>query len=145
MNLPTKTVEEGEFAGWLYYPEEPFEAKTAGPFFFREDERGPVAAFRVEHKHLNGAGVAHGGLLMTFADVALFAIAGPAFAENEYGFTVAFASEFLDGPREGEYVEARGDLLRAGGTLLFARGLITAEGRPCLNFSGTIKRIRIKG
>ena len=33
-------------------------------------------------------------------------------------------------------------LLRAGGSLIFIRGVITAEGEPCLNFSGTIKRLR---
>lgn len=144
MSLRVEIKQDGEFAGWAYYPDEAFEAQTAGPFFFRTDEKGPVAAFRVEDKHLNGAGVAHGGLLMTFADFSLFAIAADAFGENEYGFTVAFSSEFLDGPKNGEHVEARGDLLRAGGSLIFVRGLVTAEGRPCLNFSGTIKRIRMK-
>lgn len=144
MSLRRTIIEDGEFAGWSTYPDEAFEA-MAGPFYFRVDEQGPVAAFRVEEKHLNGARVAHGGLLMTFADFALFAIAAEAFGENEYGFTVAFSSEFLDGPRPGEFVEARGDLLRAGGSLIFVRGLVRAEGRACLNFSGTIKRIRTPG
>ena len=39
-------------------------------------------------------------------------------------------------------MEARGEVLRAGGSLIFVRGVITAEGKPCLNFSGTIKRLR---
>jgi hypothetical protein len=37
----------GEFAGWTTWKEEPFEHDTAGPFYFRVDEKGPVAAFRV--------------------------------------------------------------------------------------------------
>ena len=142
MAIPTKIIETGEFAGWTIYPDEPFE-QNAGPFYFRIDEQGPVAAFRVEAKHMNGAGVAHGGLLMTFSDFSLFAIANEAL-EDGYGLTVAFTSEFLDGPKLGERVEARGDLLRQGKSLLFVRGLLTAEGRPCLNFSGTIKRLRMK-
>lgn len=141
--MRVETVTEGEFAGWTYYPDEPFEAGCAGPFYFRVDEHGPVAAFRVQQKHLNGADVAHGGLLMTFADYSLFAIAHTAM-EDGYGLTVAFTSEFLDGPKLGERVEARGEVLRAGGSLVFVRGLVTAEGRACLNFSGTIKRIRPK-
>jgi acyl-coenzyme A thioesterase 13 len=135
------TVSEGEFAGWTSWPQEPFEYETAGPFYFRIDEQGPVAAFRAERKHMNGAGVMHGGCLMTFADFALFAIAHDGM-QDSYGLTVAFTSEFLDGPREGERVEARGELLRAGKSLVFVRGLVTAEGRACLNFSGTIKKVR---
>lgn len=135
------TVTEGEFAGWTYWGGEPFETETAGPFYFRIDEQGPVAAMSVERKHLNGAGVAHGGLLMTFADFALFSIAHEAM-NGDYGLTVAFTSEFLDGPKLGERMEARGEVLRAGGSLIFVRGIVTAEGRACLNFSGTIKRLR---
>lgn len=54
--------------------------------------------------------------------------------------TVAFNSEFISGARTGAYIEARGEVLRAGRTLVFARGIITGDGKPCLNFSGTIMR-----
>ena len=139
--MSTVTVQDGEFAGWTYWPDEPFEAESAGPFYFRVDENGPVSAFRAERKHMNSAGVVHGGCLLTFADFALFAIAHDAM-DGAYGLTVALTSEFLDGPKEGELIEARGDVLRAGGSLIFIRGIVTGNGRPCLNFSGTIKRLR---
>lgn len=136
-------VTSGEWAGWKNWPEEPFEYEQAGPFYFRVDERGPVAAFRAEHKHMNGAGVMHGGCLMTFADFALFGIAHEDMGENAYGLTVAFTSEFLAGPKVGDYVEARGEVLRAGRSLIFVRGIVTADGTPALNFSGTIKRVKM--
>ncbi len=142
--MKTVVMDSGEFAGWTYWPDEPFEAETAGPFYFKLEEDGPVAAFRAERKHMNGGGVMHGGCLMTFADFALFGIAHNAMQDGGYGLTVAFNSEFLDGPKEGELVEARGDVLRVGGSLVFVRGIVTADGRPCLNFSGTIKRVRPK-
>ncbi len=137
------TVTEGEFAGWSYWDEEPFEAETVGPFHVRVDEDGPVAAFRAERRHMNGAGVVHGGCLMAFADFALFSIAHHAM-DGAYGLTVAFTSEFLEGPKEGALIEARGDVLRVGGSLVFVRGLVRADGRACLNFSGTIKRLRTR-
>ena len=143
--MKVSDVEEGEFAGWRRYEGEPYEQRCVGPFYFRRDGDETVCAFRVEEKHLNAGGVAHGGALMSFADYALFAFAWSAFEEGAYGFTVAFTSEFLDGPRLGERVEARGEVLRAGGSLIFVRGLATAEGRPCLNFSGTLKRVRKAG
>lgn len=131
-------VTEGEFKGWQTWPEEPFEHDTAGPFYMRTDDQGQVAAFRAQRKHMNAGGVMHGGCLMTFADFALFAIAHHGM-EGVYGLTVAFTSEFLDGAKEGELIEARGDVLRRGRSLTFVRGLVTADGRPVLNFSGTIK------
>ena len=139
--MPPVTIETGEWAGWTNWPDEPFEYDTAGPFYFRVDDQGPVAAFRAERKHMNGGGVMHGGCLMTFADFALFAIANKEM-DGGYGLTVAFTSEFLDGPKVGEWVEARGEVLRAGRSLVFVRGIVTSDGRACLNVSGTLKKVR---
>ncbi|MEM5517325.1 PaaI family thioesterase [Henriciella sp. AS95] len=141
----TQTVEvkAGEFTGWRTWPTEPFEYETVGPFYFRIDEQGPVAAFRAQRKHMNAGGVVHGGCLMAFADYSLFAIAHEQI-QDEYGLTVAFNSEFLSGPAEGAYIEARGEVLRAGRSIIFVRGLITGDGKPCLNFSGTIMRRSVR-
>lgn len=140
--MSTTIEKSGEFAGWTTWKEEPFEYETAGPFYFRVDENGPVAAFRVQRKHMNAGGVVHGGCLMSFADFSLFALGHEAM-EGTYGVTVAFTAEFIDGAVEGERLEARGDVLRKGGSLSFVRGIISGEdGRPVLNFSGTIKKRR---
>ena len=135
-------VTEGEFEGWVTWAGEAFEHDTAGPFYFRTDAQGVVAAFRAKAKHMNQGGVVHGGCLMTFADFSLFAIAAEELGEGGYGLTVAFASEFLSGAKKGQLLEARGDVLRAGGSLIFVRGLITADGTPCLNYSATLKRLK---
>ncbi len=144
--MATTLIQSGEFAGWTTWADEPFEYETAGPFYFRTDEKGPVAAFRAARKHMNMGGVMHGGCLMTFADFALFALCHEPDPSGEggYGVTVAFTSEFLDGARVGEWIEARGDVLRHGGQLTFVRGLVTANGRNVLNFSGTIMRRKVK-
>ena len=138
------TETDGEFAGWKTWKSEQFEYHTAGPFYFRIDEDGPVAAFRAGQKHMNSGGVVHGGCLMAFADFALFGLAHETIADDSYGLTVAFTSEFLSGAKEGQLIEARGDVLRAGRSLVFVRGLVTADGEPCLNFSGTLKRGKSK-
>ncbi len=137
-------VTEGEFAGWLTWPGEPFEYETAGPFHYRVDDTGPVCAFRAEHKHMNLGGVVHGGCLMTFADYALFGIAHDEIGADAYGLTIAFTSEFLSGAKLGQLITARGEVLRAGGSILFVRGIVYADDAPVMNFSGTIKRIRSK-
>lgn len=137
-----RVCQEGEFAGWrIWEGTDPFEDQS-GPFYFREDETGRVtAAFRAERKHMNGGGFMHGGCMMTFADYALFAIANKELKDSR-AVTVSLNGEFVGPAAEGELVEATGEVIKAGGSLLFIRGLISTGGRPMLNFSGVVKKIR---
>ena len=133
---------EGEFAGWTTWSRDSFESSN-GPFWHRIDENGQVqCVFRVEKKHLNGSGNVHGGCFMTFADYCLFAMASPVLQGS--GVTVSFGCEFLDAAREGELVEGRGEITRAGGSLIFLRGTLKSGERTLFTYSGTIKRIRPK-
>ncbi len=134
------TITEGEFTGWQSWENEPFEHDCAGPFYLRKDGENWVAAFRAENKHMNSDGNMHGGCLMTFADFALFAISND--VPGNSGVTVAFTCEFLSGAKQGEYIEARGEVVGGGRSISFIRGIITANDRPVLNFSGTIKKAR---
>ena len=129
---------EGEFAGWSTWIRDSFEANN-GPFWHIAEAEGRVrCAFRVEKKHLNGMGNVHGGCYMTFADYSLFA-----FAKHHLdspAVTVAFACEFLDAARIGDLITATGEVTRAGGSLIFLRGLLHADDRTLFSFSATIKR-----
>jgi acyl-coenzyme A thioesterase 13 len=42
-----------------------------GPFFYRTVEGGLVTGLRVDEKHANARGAAHGGFPLTLADIAL--------------------------------------------------------------------------
>ena len=131
---------EGEFKGWRTWTRDNFETHN-GPFWHRVDETGRVqCAFRVEQKHLNGMNNVHGGAFMAFADYCLFALAAPVLQGP--GVTVSFGCEFLDAAREGELVEGTGDIMRAGGSMIFMRGLLKSGERSLFTFSGTIKRVK---
>jgi acyl-coenzyme A thioesterase PaaI-like protein len=79
---------------------------------------------------------------MSFADYCLFAMASSLLQAS--GVTVSFACEFLDAAREGELVEGRGEITRAGGSLIFVRGTLKSGERTLFTYSGTIKRVRSK-
>jgi acyl-coenzyme A thioesterase PaaI-like protein len=131
---------EGEFKGWRTWSRDNFETSN-GPFWHRMDDQGRVhCAFRVESKHLNGMGNVHGGAFMAFADYCLFAMASPVLEGP--GVTVSFACEFLDAARQGELIEGRGEITRAGGSMIFLRGLLHSGARPLFSFSGTLKRVK---
>jgi acyl-coenzyme A thioesterase PaaI-like protein len=131
---------EGEFKGWRTWTGDNFETSN-GPFWHRVNPDGSVnCAFRVDKKHLNGASNVHGGAFMSFADYCLFAIASPIMEGP--GVTLSFGCEFLDAAREGELIEGSGEVTRAGGSIIFLRGVLKSAGRPLFTFSGTIKRIK---
>ena len=132
-------VTEGEFAGWSNWPHDAFETR-AGPFYFRTDENGQsVSAFRAEQKHMNAGQRMHGGCLMTFADIALFQTAYQEM-EGSSGVTVQLDSTFIDAARVGDLVEATGEVVRAGKSLIFVRGQITCGERTLMTFSGVIRK-----
>ena len=136
------TATEGEFAGWQTWIRDSFE-NHIGPFWHRFEADGRVrCAFRVEKKHLNGSQNVHGGCFMAFADYCLFAIGRHALQGK--GVTVNFACEFLDAGHEGELIECTGEVTRAGGSLIFLRGEMTAGESRLFTFSGTIKRVKRK-
>jgi uncharacterized protein (TIGR00369 family) len=137
-------VKDGEWAGWGRYDTDPFEAMT-GPFYARRNPATDemVCAFRAERKHMNGGGAMHGGCMVTFADYAIFMIADREL-EGVGSVTASLNAEFVDAAREGELIEARGQVVRATGSMVFVRGLVTATGRPILSFSAIIKKIRRK-
>lgn len=133
------TVTEGEWAGWSCYPGgDPFE-DLAGPFYFRVDDRGPVSAFRVEKKHLNGGAFLHGGCFMTFADFALFVIARDALTE-QHAVTATFNCELVGAAYEGQVIECRGDVVKNARSMVFVRGLMTVAADTVMSFSATLKK-----
>ena len=139
-----RTVVDGEWAGWGRYDTDPFE-NLAGPFYARRDQSGRmVCAFRAEKKHMNGGGFMHGGCMATFADYSIFMLADKEL-EGSGSVTASLTTEFLDSAKEGDLVECTGEVTKAGGSMVFVRGLARVGDKPILSFSAIIKKIRRKG
>jgi uncharacterized protein (TIGR00369 family) len=140
----TRAITEGEWAGWRNWGPDAFEDMT-GPFVYRVEEGGKVrCAFRAEKKHMNGGGFMHGGALMTFADYALFCIATDELAGGG-GVTLSFNSEFVATAKVGDLVEATGEIVKAGKSVIFVRGEIFTGTRMLMTFSGVLKRVDWRG
>ncbi len=135
-------IESGPWAGWKTWPQDTFESGV-GPFYMKTDEAGRVVCrFVAEPRHMNGGGFMHGGCFLTFADFACFSIAeeltsGPSV-------TVNLSGDFLSAAKVGDVMEATGEVTRAGGRLIYVRGMITANGKPALSFTSVITRVTRK-
>ncbi|HWD29778.1 MAG TPA: PaaI family thioesterase [Rhizomicrobium sp.] len=113
---------------------------VVGPLYGKWTGERLLMGFRVEAKHCNPGGVAHGGMLATFADM-FVPIAARIQAKADVGFapTVNLTLDFLSPARKGAWVEGQADFLRSGKSLFFAQGMATADGAPCLRASGIFK------
>ncbi len=94
-----------------------------------------------ERKHSNLGDNVHGGAMLGFIDVALFA-AARSFGLIEAGtaVTLDLNTHFVGAGKIGEFLEAEVELLRETGRLLFMRGLVGQSTGTVAEFSGTIRK-----
>ncbi len=136
---PMTPVTQGEWTGWNQWGRDPFEALT-GPYYCRYGEAGaPRTALRAEDRHMNGGGFMHGGALMTFADYTAFFIAKAVLADGP-AVTATLNCEFIGAVRPGDLVEGTGEVIKAGRSMIFIRGMLSVATEPVLTFSGVVKR-----
>jgi acyl-coenzyme A thioesterase PaaI-like protein len=50
--------------------------------------------------------------------------------------------DFVGAAEPGRMLTARGEVVRAGGSVVFVRGIIDDDGRNVLSFSASIKRFK---
>ena len=127
--------------GWVLRVHENSFSGRAGPFYFRTDGVRPGVGFFSKEHHGNLNDMVHGGALMTLADMALFTICYERL-EGDMAVTVTLNSEFLGAGPIGKFIEASGEVTRAGRSLIFARGMVECEGKSLLAFSGILKRVQ---
>lgn len=115
--------------------------ERAGPLYGRLAEQELVLGFRVLRRHTNPLDCAHGGMLASLADMLL--AAGTMYREEGWGRvlpTVSLQLDYLAPARRGAWVEGRMQVLKATGSLVFAQGLVSADGEPALRASGVLRR-----
>jgi uncharacterized protein (TIGR00369 family) len=106
--------------------------ELVGPVCTREQAGSPVLGIRIEERHRNAAGAAHGGCLATLADFAL----GMAIRADSDGeakpVTVSLTTDFLGPVNVGDWVEAHTEVERLGGKLAFADCSLKVEDREAV-------------
>lgn len=139
-------ITEGPLKGYICHPGmDPYE-DLAGPFGYKtRDDGTSLTAFYAEEKHLNGGGFLHGGLLMTFADTALFNIGGEHL--NGPSVTLNLSGDFTAAAPKGRMIFADGQVMKATRGLVFVQGRIFDEDdgqeRVLLSFSGIVKKLKM--
>ncbi|MEA2495281.1 MAG: hypothetical protein QOJ29_3192 [Thermoleophilaceae bacterium] len=102
--------------------------RLVGPVYARGEGGERVLAVRLEDRHRNAAGVAHGGLLATLADFALGRAIEIDADDDQPRMTVSLTTDFLKPVETGSWVEAHTRVERLGGTLAFAECSLVVDG-----------------
>ncbi len=114
-----------------------------GPLYARLVDGRLELGFRVEERHTNPLKICHGGMLATLADMLLpmVALYGPQDgAERRFLPTISLQVDYLAPAPLGAWVQGGGEVLRRTRNMIFAQGLITADGQPALRVSGIFKQ-----
>ena len=140
--MSRETFTEGPNAGWTCWRRDPDGrfASMLCDFFFREGARGVECRMETARKHSNGLGYLHGGFIMSFIDMAMFAFIFRQL-ENSAAVTLSCATDFLSAGIVGKPIEAHGEILKETGKMLFVRGLVTQDGVNLASFTGTMRKI----
>jgi uncharacterized protein (TIGR00369 family) len=97
-----------------------------------------------EARHSNLGDMVHGGVILTFIDMALFAGGRLAGAEVMRAVTLDLNTRFLGPGKIGVPLDAEVELLRETGRLIFLQGKVVQDGETVAAFSGALRKFSRK-
>jgi uncharacterized protein (TIGR00369 family) len=119
---------------------------TIGKLLVRSEGEGKARCRMFpELEHSNLGNIVHGGAMLTFIDMAMFA--GGYAAGGDFGpsVTLDLSTQFLAGARLGVPLDATVELLRESKRMAVMRGLVEQEGETVAAWSGTLRKLGRRG
>lgn len=108
-----------------------------GPFYQKIEGHNNFRGFYVLDRHCNSMDIAHGGLLISFAD----ALLGLAVYRKtrKAPLTVRLTSDFISSAKRGEWVEGKGRVMGMANSVIFVAADIYVGDRTVLTAQGVFK------
>lgn len=112
-----------------------------GPFYVCHRGAEVRLGFRVEERHCNPKQVCHGGMLASFCDMLLPVSVHRKSAEVGLRFlpTVSLQVDYMAPVPLGAWVEGEAEVLKVTRAMVFAQGLVRADGVAAVRCSGVFK------
>ena len=112
-----------------------------GPLYLRHEGSVVQFGFRVERRHVNPMNNLHGGMMASFCDMLLPLSVHRKSDQVADRFlpTISLQIDYLAPAPLGAWVQGEAEPLRVTRSLVFAQGLVTADGEPCARVSGVFK------
>jgi uncharacterized protein (TIGR00369 family) len=110
-----------------------------GPLWTKREDESWAYGVLATAAHTNPAGIVHGGMLTTLADMLLVLGASAQTGLSRYMVTVNLSCDFIAPAMEGSWIEGRLKVLRSTRSLVFCQGSLEADGALVLRLSGIAK------
>ena len=116
--------------------------RQIGPLYRRVEGERSTMGFRVEEHNTNGMKNAHGGMLMSFADMAWGHIVS--IETSSYWVTVRLTCDFLSSAHLGDWVEGGAETLSREDGIYIVRGKVWTGDRLLMTGTGIFKPIQAR-
>ena len=142
--MAASLVEDGPWKGWRAWhakPEGRF-VDGLGDVYYRDEGDGILACIETARKHGNGLGFLHGGFLMAFVDVTMFATIRHMLQQSA-GVTLQCSTDFIGGGVIGKLLEGRGHVVKETGKLVWVAGTLTQDDGAALlcQWHGLLRKV----
>ena len=109
-----------------------------GPLYLKHEGDLVQLGFRVESRHTNTMSICHGGMMASFCDMLLPISVHRKSREVGMRFlpTISLQIDYLAPAPLGAWVQGEAQVLRTTRSLVFAQGLVEADGTPVARVSG---------
>jgi acyl-coenzyme A thioesterase 13 len=134
LSTVTANGEQGIPTDFDAFASSPFFA-AVGPAWIRND-MPPTIGIRIEPRHCNSGGTAHGGLLVALADLALGQGIRAVAGTNVRLVTAGLSADFARPIAVGQWVEAQADIQHQSHRTVFANCYLTSNGHRAVRVSG---------
>ncbi len=123
-------------AGWRRLPTVLYSAALGPSWTIVRNGVLTVALQAQEHLGNDNLGIIHGGAMMTFADMALGTAVGHANDFQPNFVTSQLSIQLVSAGRVGQFITCTPEVVRKTRSLVFARGLIEADGKVLASAEG---------
>ncbi|MEO7603011.1 MAG: PaaI family thioesterase [Sphingomicrobium sp.] len=131
--------------GWLSwgdFPRGSFAAATGRILFKPDGANRAIVRMFPSQDHMNMGGSIHGGAVMSFIDMSLFAGGLCAGMERSHYVTLDLTTHFLARGQAGKPLNSHVEIVRQTRGHVFLQGVVKQDGENCYSFSGTLKKVR---
>ncbi len=143
--LPNGATEDPANPGWSSwgdFPRGSFAAATGRLLFKPDGEGRAIVRMCPTEDHMNMGGSIHGGAVMSFIDMSMFAGGLCAGMERSHYVTLDLTTHFLARGKPGKPLDSHVEIVRQTRGHVFLQGVVKQDGENCYSFSGTLKKVR---
>lgn len=130
---------DGVPSGFTAYEPERFFYQAVGPIYIRRQDRTVNCGIRVAERHVNIAGICHGGMLFSLMDIQMGFGANLETGTPGFLATVNMTVDFMAAVDLGQWVEASSSVVKQTRSLVFTEGRLTADGEVVLRANAVLK------